>query len=121
MDGIDHLLAANGSVVISDDGTVTETEYAVFNDPDFLEPRFASGELHQDLREPLLDNPLWVGPTDSAAKRFMLFQNDQRAMNGKFTEYGFTVLRKRSLTRTPWVRVEGAELDAIDEGRRAYG
>lgn len=121
MDGVDHLLAAQQMLTVNDDGSMTETEYAVFNDPEILEPMFASGQIHEGLRDKLLEEPLWVGTTDGAAKRFMNYQNDQRAANGQFVTYGFTKLRKRTLTRTPWQPVEGAELDDIDDGRRPYG
>lgn len=102
-------------------GDVVAEEYAIFNDPKHFEPLFASGQIHPMLREKLLEEPLWFSPVAGAAKRFMLWTNDQRSLSGDFVTHGFAVLRRRTVTTTPWEDVTGADLDAIDEGRRANG
>lgn len=96
-----------------------EVIYGIFNDPAFLEPMFAEGKLHLVLREKLLDEALWTTPDASAAKRYMLWTNEQRTELGTIRQFGATILRTRTLT--PWRSLQGAETDAIDEGRRAYG
>lgn len=96
-----------------------DTIYGIFNDPAFFEPKFQSGELHPVLRENILDTPLYTTPGASEAKRYMTWQNEQRASEGTVQKYGNTILRTRDLT--PWRDVKGAELEAIDDGRRANG
>lgn len=94
-------------------------EWGVWNDPEFFEPRFASGEIHPALREKLLGEPLWTSPLPGPAKRFMMWTNDQRSLQGTFVKEGFAVLRMRTITPSSWRTVEGTELAGIDEGRRA--
>src|SRR5688572_3380012 len=103
------------------DATVVQEFYGVFNDAEFLEPRFASGEIHPMLRDKILDEPLFTSPVAGAAKRFMLWTNDQRAIHGNFLKEGWAVLQKQTVTTTPWTKVEGQELDDIDEGRKPNG
>lgn len=95
-----------------------EMLYGVFNDPEVLEPMFASGRLHPFLREKLLEEPLWTSPLPGPAKRFMKWTNEQRAMN-PVNNMGQAVLREQRIVRTPWRTIEGTELEAINDGRRA--
>lgn len=101
--------------------TVVEDTYGVFNDPEFFDPKFDSGEIHPALREKILEEPLWASTVAGAAKRFMLWTNEEREKHGLHHENGFTILRVQTVTRTPYRDVKGAELDAIDEGRRPNG
>jgi hypothetical protein len=98
---------------------VQETLYGIFNDPEFFEPRFASGEIHPHLREKILDEPLWTSDVAGAAKRFMLYNNEIRARQGTLHLDGMLILREQVVLRHPWRDIKDAELDAIDEGRRA--
>lgn len=99
---------------------VTE-EWAVFNDADFLGPRFERGEIHPALKDKILEEPLFTASIPGSAKRFLLWTNEQRAIHGKLHLEGEAVLRTRTITQSPWRRVTGDELDSIDEGRRANG
>ena len=97
-------------------GAEGEIIYGIFNDPVHMEPLFANGMIHPNLRQPILDDPLWSTPSAPAAKRFMLHTNEERVREGKTEMYGNTILRERTLS--PWRDIKGAELEAIDEGRR---
>ena len=98
-------------------------EWGVFNDPDFLEPRFASGEIHPLLREKLLEEPLWTSELPGPAKRFQQYFNNERLSDGRYVHEGLAVLRMRTTTRTKWrtVTERSPEWDDIDDGRRANG
>lgn len=96
-----------------------EIIYGIFNDPEFFEPRFKDGTLHPALRDVILKDPLWSTPSASAAKRFMLWTNEERDAQGKTAQEGHAILRERVLS--PWEDVTGAELEEIDEGRRPTG
>lgn len=102
-------------------GIVSEELWGVYNDPDFFNPRFDSGELHPVLRGKILDEPLYTSPIPGPAKRFMLWTNENRAKEGSFTVEGWAILRMQEVTRTPFRTVTGAELAIIDEGRRPNG
>lgn len=99
---------------------VTE-EWSVFNDADFLGPRFERGEIHPALKDKILEEPLFTASIPGSAKRFLLWTNEQRAIHGKLHLEGEAVLRTRTITHSPWRKVTGDELDSIDEGRRANG
>lgn len=102
--------------------SATEEEvWAVYNDPDFMEPRFASGEVHPGLRELILETPLYTSPIPGPAKRYMLWTNENRAQSGAFVKEGFAILRTQTVTRTPFRTVTGQELEEIDAGRRPNG
>jgi hypothetical protein len=103
------------------DAPVLIEEWAVFNDPDFLGPRFERGEIHPALREKLLEEPLFMAAIPGSAKRFMLWTNEQRRLGGKLALEGEAILRTRTITQPPFRTVTGEELDAIDEGRRPNG
>lgn len=104
-----------------DDGPKVETLYGIFNDPQFFEHRFASGEIHPALREKILEEPLWTTDVAGPAKRFMIYQNEQRAERGQLHKDGLTILKEQQVIRHPWREIKGQELDDIDEGRRANG
>lgn len=99
----------------------TVEEWSVWNDPDFFNPRFASGEVHPALKDKILGEPLYVSEIPGSAKRYMLWANELRREHGKVAVEGETILRFRTLIRGARTRVQGPELDAIDEGRRANG
>lgn len=99
---------------------VTE-EWGVYNDPDFLGPRFDSGEIHPALREEILEKPLYTSPIPGSAKRFLLWTNENRAKHGKLATEGAAILQMHTITRTARRTVTGQELEDIDEGRRPNG
>jgi hypothetical protein len=96
-------------------------EWAIFNDPEFLLPRFERGEIHPAMKEILLDNPLHVLDVAGTGKRVLLWINETRAQHGKMSTEGAAILRHRTVTTSSWRTVEGEELEMIDEGRRAHG
>lgn len=99
---------------------VTETWYAVFNDPERIQEQVDLGlpeELADKLREPLHQTQ-----AVAAAKRYLLWTNENRDANPELlARSGYALLRTQDVTVTPWRTIEGDELAAIDEGRRAYG
>lgn len=99
----------------------TVEEWSVWNDPDFFNPRFASGEVHPALKDKILGEPLYVSEIPGSAKRYMLWANELRREHGKTAVEGEVILRTRVLQRSARRKVEGPELDGIDEGRRANG
>lgn len=99
----------------------TIEEWGVFNDPAVLGPRFDSGEIHPQLREELLETPLWTSPIAGAAKRYQEYHNRQRAESGNFLKEGWLILRTRTITRSGWRKIEKDEWDEIDNGKRANG
>jgi len=104
-----------------DESPAVRGEWAVFNDPDFLGPRFDRGEIHPALREKLLEEPMHILDVEGTGKRVMLHINEQRRLYGKLATEGPAILRSRTVTTTPWRTIEGEELEAIDEGRRPNG
>jgi hypothetical protein len=110
----------NSSTPPADAGEVRQ-EWAVFNDPEFLLPRFERDEIHPAMKEILLDNPLHVLDVEGTGKRVLLWVNEQRAQHGKLATEGPAILRHRTVTTSPWRTIEGEELEMIDEGRRAHG
>lgn len=94
---------------------VVEVEYAVFNDPEVWEPLFASGALHVSQRFQL-DEPLFTSASLWTAYRWQRLHDEERAEQAKVDTYGHLVLRKRTVTRTPWTTVT---YDEVDEVRRA--
>lgn len=101
--------------------STTVEEWSVWNDPDFFNPRFVSGEVHPALKDKILGEPLYVSEIPGSAKRFLLWTNEQRATNGKLSKEGAAILRMRPITSGARRKVDGAELDEIDEGRKANG
>lgn len=102
-------------------GAETTEEWSVWNDPEFFNPRFASGEVHPALKDKILGEPLYVSEIPGSAKRYLLWTNELRRENGKVAVEGEAILRRRELSKSVRTRVQGQELDAIDEGRRANG
>lgn len=96
-------------------------EWAVFNDPAFWEPKFASGEVHPELRENILERPLWSTELPGAAKRYQQYYNDQRKEFGQLATAGPVILRVQRITKEPWRTVEGQEWEDIDDGRKPNG
>jgi hypothetical protein len=96
-------------------------EWAVFNDPAFLGPRFERGEIHPALREKLLEEPMHVLDVEGTGKRVMLWINETRAQHGKLATEGPAILRHRTVTTSSWRTIEGEELEGIDAGRRPHG
>jgi|SRR5688572_7424119 hypothetical protein len=111
-----HVLAAP---VPADQDEVIE-EWGVYNDPTFYEPRFANGELHPMLRDKI-EEPMWTSPVPGAAKRYMLWVNEQRAKQGSFLTEGWALLRMRTITKSALRTVTGEELESIEDGRRPNG
>lgn len=104
----------------SPDETKTETWYAVFNDPAKIDAQVALG-MPEDLADKLRE-PLHQTLSPAAAKRYWMWTNENRDEHPELlAQSGYALLKKQNVTTTPWVTVEGAELAAIDEGRRAYG
>lgn len=99
----------------------TVEEWSVWNDPDFFNPRFADGTIHPALKDKILGEPLYVSEIPGSAKRYMLWANELRREHGKTAVEGEVILRMREVTHGARRRVEGLELDMIDEGRRANG
>lgn len=99
----------------------TVEEWSVWNDPDFFEPRFTSGEVHPALKDKILGEPLYVSEIPGSAKRYLLWTNELRRENGKIAVEGAAILRMREITHGARRKVEGLELDMIDEGRRPNG
>lgn len=99
----------------------TVTVYGVFNDEGFFGPKFDSGELHEGLRENLLDRPLWTSEVAGSAKRYAIWLNDVRMKEGNLPKLGHVVLRKQEVTTKPWAPVSPLEFDSIDDGRKANG
>jgi hypothetical protein len=99
----------------------TVEEWSVWNDPEFFNPRFASGEVHPALKDKILGEPLFTSEVPGAAKRFLLWTNEQRRLEGKLPREGAAILRMRPITHGARRKVEGLELEEIDEGRRANG
>src|SRR5690349_22952502 len=96
---------------------ITVEEWGVFNDPDFWEPKFASGEMHEELREVVLERPLFVSDVAGEAKRYQQFFNLQRTEHGQMEFAGPLILQMQRVIRYPWRKIEGAEWEAIDDGR----
>lgn len=101
---------------------VREESYGAFNDPAYFEPRFASGELHPDLRENLLDKPLWASPIPGPCMRYVAFYNDERRKDpAQHAVIGDMIMKVQVVERQPWRVVTETEKESIDDGRRAYG
>lgn len=90
------------------------TEFGAFNDPEYWEPLFASGELLKSQRFQL-DEPLHVGLSLWSVWKFAQLRNEERAEQDKAGKYGLVVLRKRTVTTTRWRDVPYEE---IDDARR---
>lgn len=89
-----------------------EVEYAVFNDPEYWEPLFASGELDESQRFQL-DNPLHTGLSLWGVYRFASLRNQERAEQNKAGKYGMLVVRKRTVTTSSWADVTPEEVDDV--------
>jgi hypothetical protein len=89
------------------------TEYAAFNDAEFWEPLFTSGELDDSLRFQL-DAPLHTSNNLRSVVRFADLRNLERAEQGKVDKYGHVVVRVRTIVQSPWGEVS---YDDIDDAR----
>jgi len=123
-DGHDDTWAAAYDGLVVDDleeprayldvGEVT-TEYGVFNDAAVWEPLFASGEVHESLRE-VLERPLYASEVLEAAARHARLANEERALDvAKVDKFGYVVVKTRRVVRSPWADVP------LDEQARALG
>lgn len=88
-------------------------EFGVFNDAEFWEPLFTSGELDASQRFQL-DAPLHSTGSLRSAVRFADLRNAERAQQAKVDKYGYTVVRTRTIVQSPWGEVS---YDDIDEAR----
>lgn len=98
-----------------------EEEWSVWNNPKFFNPRFEDGTIHPALKDKILGEPLYTSPVPGSAKRYLLWTNEQRRINGKLAVEGEAILRMRVLKASVRREVTGPELDEIDEGRRPNG
>ena len=96
----------------SDEVTV---EYGVFNDEAAWEPLFASGEVHESLREVLLDRPLYATEILREAAQHARLTNEERGSRAETDKFGFVVVKTRTVTRSPWANVP------LDEIARELG
>jgi hypothetical protein len=98
------ILMANGKIVVKVPNEVT-TEYGVFNDEDTWNALFASGEVHESLRETLLERPLYAAETLREAAQHARLANEERGVQNRIDKFGFVVVKTRTVTRSPWVDV----------------
>jgi hypothetical protein len=104
--------AGQALVNIPEDLNETITEYAAFNQAEFFEPLFESGEIHSALRT-LIDEPLHVSTSLRGAVRFADMRNEERALTDKMGTYGPVVVRTRTIVRSPWTEVTYDEIDRV--------
>lgn len=96
-------------------GVKTYTEYGVFEDPQFWEPLFDSGELAESLRSIITD------PKDGGTGlslwhtyKWAELQNEGRAKDVlKVDKYGLMIVKKRLMIEHPWVPVTIEEVEAV--------
>ena len=89
----------------------TIDEYGAFNDPEFWEPLFASGEIDPSLRFQL-DDPLYVSNSMRSAVRYADMRNLERAEQYKVDKYGYVIVRTRTIVRSPWTGVSYDDIAA---------
>lgn len=86
-----------------------DVNYAAYNDREIFEPLFASGEIHEAMRnqieEPLHQGTLW------SVRKFVNFHNEERDRTGKTEKYGHMVILKQVTLRCAWEAVSQDELD----------
>lgn len=111
----------NSTTTTGDESPAVRQEWAVFNDPAFLLPRFERGEIHPALREKLLDEPLHVLAVEGTGARVTKWINETRQQHGKLATEGPAILRTRTVTTSAWRTIEGQEFEDIDDGRRPNG
>jgi hypothetical protein len=91
------------------------TEYGVFEDPEFWEPLFASGELPDSMRNIITD------PKDGStglslwhAYKWAELQNETRAREpDKVDKYGLMIVKKRLVIEHFWSQVRQEEIEAV--------
>lgn len=101
-------------------GEIVE-EWSVWNDPEFLQPRFENGEIHPALRDKILGEPLFTSSVPGSAKRFQKWTNETRQSTGQLATAGEAILRMRTISQSARRKVEGEEWEMIEDGRRANG
>jgi hypothetical protein len=106
-DGLLAGLAANAER----EPDVVTVDYAVFNDPEFWEPLYASGEIAADMRQ-MLDEPMHVTGNLRSAVKFADLRNQERAQQGKMDRYGPVKVRTQQITKSPWKDVSYDDIDA---------
>jgi hypothetical protein len=77
--------------------------YGVFNDPRVWEPKFASGELPEVLREPLLNTPLYEDDQVSRVLAQARLMNDDRRRFGQLDAEGMVLVKRQVTLRSKWL------------------
>lgn len=98
-----------GEPAVTSTELTVEVRYGAYNDPEFWEPLFTSGEVHESLRFQV-DNPLFEGGLRSTVK-FADLRNDERARQGKMDKYGPVKVMTWTVTTTKRTEVSYDELD----------
>ncbi len=90
----------------------TLIEYAAFNQAEYFEPLFASGEIHSALRH-MLDDPLFTSNNLRSAVRFADMRNQERSLSDGMGKYGPVVVKVRTIVRAPWTEVSYDDVDRV--------
>jgi len=93
----------------------TYTEYGVFEDPEFWEPLFTSGEIPEAMRGLMLD------PKDGGgglslwhSYKWAELANSERVKTPeKVDKYGLLIVKKRLMIEHPWEPVTIEEIEAV--------
>lgn len=96
------------------DGVNTYTEFGVFEDPEFWDQLYTSGELPETMRH------LMTEPKDGStglslwrAQKWANLQNEGRAQDVlKVDKFGLMIVKKRLMIEHPWVPVTIEEIEA---------
>lgn len=109
-----QVIAANGATLalISDAETTETVEFGIFNDPEWWEPMFASGEIPETQRFQL-ENPMWTTLSGWSAWKYAFNLNEDRARHAKIDKYGPVIIRRRVVVETPWAALTDEQLDEI--------
>lgn len=107
-DGVFTGIAANASR----EPDVVTVDFGVFNDAEFWNSLFATGEISPEMKPQLLDEPLRTTANLRAAVRFADITNEERARQGKMDLYGPVKVRTQTTTKTPWEDVPYDDIDA---------
>ena len=95
--------------------STTTVEYAVFNDPDYWNPLFESGEIAETQRFQI-EQALYTSLSLWHAYRYAMTANADRAKQDKAGKYGLLLVRKRTVVETPWTNVTYEEIDDVRRG-----
>lgn len=105
------LLTGLNAIAERESGETRITEYGVFNQAEFWEPLYASGELAADMRQ-MLDDPMHTTGNMRSAVKYADLRNEERAQQGKMDKYGPVVVRAQTIVKSRWVELTYDELDA---------